>query len=132
MPGFEDNAPAPKDLSDEQKERITLIQNVLAEVNNTSLEETLENFKKDINPASEIEIWEMIAGVYQQILKQKPTSSFEERNEIYRLLLLRSNMSSEEVLEQYHLTTLSLEEAKQVLDLYEMDYKPFLIVKNDR
>ena len=116
-----------KDLSAHQKMRISIIQQALIEVNDTSLEETLNNFRKDLNPDSEIEIWEAIAGAYQQTFQQKPAASLEEKQEVYRLLLLRSNMSAEEALAQANLSTISEATAKEVLDLYNLDIKPFLI-----
>lgn len=121
------NSQTHKDLSAQQKMRISIIQQVLMEVNDTSLEETLNNFRKDLNPDSEIEIWEAIAGAYQQTLRQKPAASLEEKQEVYRLLLLRSNMPAEEALAQANLSTLSEATAKEVLDLYNLDIKPFLI-----
>lgn len=121
------NRRALNDLSAQQKKRITLIQQALIEVNDTSLEETLNNFRKDLNPDSEIEIWEAIAGAYQQMLLKKPAASLEEKHEIYRLLLLRSSMSAEEAFAQANLSTLSEATAKEVLDLYNLDHKPFLI-----
>ncbi|MDO8366683.1 MAG: hypothetical protein Q7T20_07805 [Saprospiraceae bacterium] len=116
-----------KDLSEHQKKRISIIQQALIEVNDTSLEETLNNFRKDSNPDSEIEIWEAIAGAYQQMLQKKPAASLEEKHEVYRLLLLRSSMSADEAIAHANLSTLSEATAKEALELYNMDYKPFLI-----
>lgn len=115
------------DLSAQQKKRITLIQQALIEVNGTSLEETLNNFRKDLNPDREIEIWEAIAGAYQQMPRKMPAASLEEKQEIYRLLLLRSSMPAEEAIAQANLTTLSEATAKDVLELYNLNPKPFLI-----
>ena len=116
-----------QDLSAQQKMRIGIIQKALIEVNDTSLEDTLNNFRKDLNPDSEIEIWEAIAGAYQQTLQQRPSASFEEKHEVYRLLLLRSSMSVEEALAQAKLSILSEATAKEVLNLYNLDIKPILI-----
>lgn len=121
------NSRVHKDLSAHQKKRIIIIQQALIEVNDTSLEETLNNFRKDLNPDSEIDIWEAIAGAYQQTFRKKPDASLEEKQEVYRLLLLRSNMSAEEALAQANLSAISEATAKEVLDLYNLDYKPFLI-----
>lgn len=118
---------AHKDLSADQKKRISTIQQALIEVNDTSLEETLNNFRKDLNPESEIEIWEAIAGTYQQMLRKKPAARLEEKREVYRLLLLRSSMSAEEAIAQANLSTLSEAAAKEVLELYNLEHKPFLI-----
>lgn len=117
-----------KDLSEQQKKRISIIQQALIEVNDTSLEETMDNFRKDFNPDKEIEIWEAIAGSYQQAFRQKPAASLEEKQEVYRLLLLRSSMSAEEALAHAKLSTISEATAKEVLDLYTLDYKPFVII----
>lgn len=121
------NSRVHKDLSVHQKGRITIIQQALMEVNDTSLEETLNHFRKDLNPDSEIDIWEAIAGSYQQTFLNKPDASLAEKQEVYRLLLLRSNMSAEEALAQANLSAISEDTAKEVLDLYNLDHKPFLI-----
>lgn len=120
-------SPPQKDLSAQQIQRISILQKALVEVNDTSLAETLNNFRKDLNPDSEIEIWEAIAGAYQQTLLQKPTASLEEKHEVYRLLLLRSSMSAEEALVQAKVSILSEAAAKEVLDLYNLAIKPILI-----
>ncbi|MBC6992943.1 hypothetical protein H9S92_02090 [Lewinella lacunae] len=122
------NAQANRGLSEQQIKRISIIQRALLEVNDTSLEETLDNFRKDLNPDSEIEIWEAIAGAWQHVFRQKPAASLEEKQEVYRLLLLRSSMPGEEVLAQTNLTTLTEATAKEVLELYNLNHKPFLLV----
>ena len=119
---------ARQDLTNAQIERIRIIQKALIEVNDTSIEKTIENFRKDMNPEGEIKIWEAIAGTYQHALSQNPDLTFNQRDEIYKLLLLRSMMPSEEVMGQFNLTALSKSEALKVLDSYNLEHKPILVV----
>ncbi|MEP7269598.1 MAG: hypothetical protein ABI844_18425 [Saprospiraceae bacterium] len=54
--------------------------------------ELTKSTNENASPDGEIEVWEAIAGSYQQFLKQTLVSSFEVRSEVYKLILLRSNM----------------------------------------
>ncbi len=126
---IQENKIVHESLSAKQVNRITEIQQALIEVNNTSLEDTIENFKRDANPDNEIEIWEAIAGTYQQVIKATPKAPLAEKQEIYNLLLMRSMMSNDEVLSQSNLTTISKEKATGILNQYNLEEKPFIVVR---
>ena len=115
-------------LSVDQLKRIKVIQESIIEVNNTSLEETIKNFNNDTNPENEIKVWEAIVGTYQKIIQGNPNFSPDEKQESYNLLLMRSMMSSEKVIEQVSLTTMAESKALELLSLYSMEAKPFIIV----
>lgn len=113
------NAIVHEKLSEEQISRITNFQEILREVNMTPIEKTIENFQRDLNPDEEIVVWEHIAKAYQSINEENKAFSLDEKNEIYSLLLYRSMMSKEEVLQQVKLKTLDVEKAKEVISYYE-------------
>lgn len=106
-------------LSDEQVKRITGFKEILGDVDPISLEETIENFRRDVHPDREIGIMEGIATVFQTVDQQKANRSPEERTELYNLILFRSMMSKEEVLESLQLKYFSAEQASEIIELYE-------------
>lgn len=52
-------------LPDSFIQRVKDFKQVLAEVENSSIEMTLEDFQRDLNPENELKIWEKIASAYQ-------------------------------------------------------------------
>ena len=113
------NAIVHEKLSDEQISRITKFQEILKEVNPTPLEKTIENFQRDVNPDKEIVIWERIANAYQAINSNNQNLSIAKKTEVYDLLLYRSMMSKEQVLQKINLKSLSLDEAKEFVKYYD-------------
>ena len=113
------NAIVHEKLSDEQINRITNFQEILKEVNTTPIEKTIENFHRDLNPDNEITIWEHIAKAYQSINEDNKELNLDEKNEIYNLLLYRSMMPKEQVLQKIKLKTLDLEKAKEFINYYD-------------
>jgi len=105
-------------LSDKQISRITSFQEILKEVNTIPLEETIENFQRDVNPDKEIKIWEHIAKVYQIINEEHKELNIDKKTDIYNLLLYRSMMPKEEIFKQIKLKSLSIEEADKYLSYY--------------
>ena len=116
-----------EELSNTQIQRIKVIQETLKEVNPTSLDKTIDNFKRDLNPNSEIDVWEVIAGAYQKININQHDLSINHKNEIYNLLLMRSMMPSQNVLEQIKLQTLNNDEAIEILNYYSKKHKLIVV-----
>lgn len=106
-------------LSNPQLEKVTFIQQTFQEVLPISIEETMNNFKRDAHPDNEIEIWMGMAKAYQgfEINNKKVTDS-NRRQEAFKLIFMRSMMSQEQVLEQTKLEYLTTPEAKQLLSSY--------------
>jgi hypothetical protein len=109
--------PAPtrhQELSSKQMERIYKLRGVLAEVERSSIEKWIENFKQDANPDKELAVWERIADSYTRYCAGKPLS-MEAKKDVFQLLLLRSMASEREVLNHIKLKTLTVDEAKETL-----------------
>jgi hypothetical protein len=70
--------------------RIKNFKQMLGDMDPTSLEGTLENFRRDTNPEKEIAIWESIATVYKDTVSKNSSMTFEEKRNVYRDLLARS------------------------------------------
>lgn len=114
-------------LTSEQIKRITRMHEVFAEVDPTPLAEVLENFSRDLNPDSEIAIWEAMATAYGGFVTEH-TLTPEGRREAYGLVLVRSAASAEEVLKE-PLKVLSRDEARDLLKRYAAPPAPIRVTE---
>ena len=117
-------------LTTEQINDITRIQKVFSEVNLTSLDETINNFKRDQHPNNEIAIWLKMADAYQRFtLRTEKAIGHDKKNEAYELILLRSMMTEEEVLDKSAPKFLTKEEVKEILSYYVDPPQPLKVEK---
>jgi hypothetical protein len=68
-------------------ERIKAFKQILAELDTTSLDQAIDNFKRDQHPASEVAMCERIANTYRLYLSHNPTDDLATKKDIYRVLL---------------------------------------------
>lgn len=68
-------------------ERVLKYKKVLREVETTSLEETVSNFQRDIEPAKELELWERMAAVYSEHLAEYPNLDIEGKKGVFAEIL---------------------------------------------
>ena len=101
-------------LSPKQMERIYKLRDTLAEVEHSSIEKWVDNFKRDANPDKELAVWERIADGYTRYCTKR-LLSIEAKKDVFQLLLLRSMASEQEVLNHVKLKTLTVDEAKETL-----------------
>ena len=117
-------------LTTEQINDITRIQEVFSEVNSTSLEETINNFKRDQHPDNEIAIWLKMADAYQRFtLRTDKSIAHDKKSEAYELILLRSMMTEEEVLDKSTPEVLTKDEVKEILSYYTDTPQPLKVEK---
>ncbi len=100
-------------LSDGQLRRIKKLHETFAEVDKSSLETWIDNFKRDLNPDREIAVWERMAKAYKNYTSQKELSP-EAKTEVFKTLLMCSMSSDEEDIKSLDLKVLSQEEAKAI------------------
>ena len=84
-------------------ERIKAFKKILSDFDTVSLEQTIDNFKRDADPQSELVIWERIASAFQLYLSHNPTTDSAIRKDIFAVLLSAS-MGTEEFENIKHLT----------------------------
>ena len=60
---------------------------ILAEVETTTLEQTVANFQQDRHSERELKLWEHIAFNYQNFIKANPNLTLEEKKDVFRVLL---------------------------------------------
>lgn len=114
------------ELTPEQIEKIKTIHTIFAEVDKSSLEQTITDFKRDSHPENEIEIWMQMAEAYKGYLS-KNKKNLNEKKEVFKLILSRSMMSSQETLGNVKLEYLSKKEAEEVLSFYNDVPKPLVV-----
>lgn len=69
--------------------RIYIMHEILLEVFDISLERTINNFRRDMNPESELEIWENIAAIYLKLTANTELEK-DQKKEIFGALLKNS------------------------------------------
>ncbi len=104
-------------LSEEQLRRIRKLQETFAEVDKSSLEKWIDNFKRDANPDSEIAIWERVANAYRNYCSQRQLT-LEAKGDVFQALVLRSMTSDEEAVKTLKLKVLSSDEARKIMREY--------------
>ena len=67
--------------------RIKAYKRILDDVDAATLQQTIDNFKRDSNPENELVVWERIAGTYQLYLTENPTTDFATRRDVYAVLV---------------------------------------------
>ena len=104
-------------LSEEQLRRIKTLHETFAEVDKSSLEKWIDNFKRDANPDSEIAIWERVANAYRNYCSQRELT-LEAKDDVFQALVLRSMTSDERAVKTLKLKELSSDEARKIMREY--------------
>ena len=117
-------------LNDDQTTKVKKIYNAFSEVNPSTLEETISNFKRDQNPDNEINVWLNMATTYENFISTRPSKlDLDKKKEVYKLILIRSMMSADEAKSQAGLKLLNDSEIKEILDGYDNTPKPIIVEK---
>ena len=120
-----------ENLTDLQISRIKILQKTFEQVDPTPLEKWLEDFKRDLRPDREIEIWEAMAQTYIEF-ESKPSITIPMKREAFKLLILRSGISTKETLERVQLKHLSRSQAEEILRRYPLAPRPKTYLKTPR
>jgi hypothetical protein len=115
-------------LTSAQTKNIDYLYNTFKEVDPTSKEKWIEDFKRDQNPDREIEIWMMMANAYNSYCEGKDIK-IEVKKEVFQIVLMRSSAPENEVLNQLKLNYISEMEAKLIMNAYTLDAKPIRVIK---
>lgn len=82
-------------LTDEQMDRIRRVALALQEHDSSSLDEWINNMRRDRNPEAEIQTWEELVDVYEMELADRPSAQEEERHLVYGVLVSVSTLTEE-------------------------------------
>lgn len=113
-------------LSSDQKQRILIFREIFSTVFPRATKDVLDDFSRDRNPESEIKIWEHMAKAFMKIHTNEFISD-DYKEEAYTLLLERTWHSKTNVLINRQLMHIKEEQAKLILDFYELKPKPLVI-----
>jgi hypothetical protein len=114
-------------LNKQQLEKIKKIQEVFAEVNPSTLDETITNFKRDQNPDNEIAIWLTMATAYEKFILKNKNIDSKKREEAYKLILMRSMENETEAKIKSNLKLLSDKEVSEIFSYYNLEAKPITV-----
>ncbi len=118
------------ELTQEQLNNIKKIHSTFQEVDKISLEQTIEDFKRDLHPDNEIKIWLQMAEAYQSYLDYKNGDiDLNTKTEVYKLILSRSMMSDEQAIQNSDLKLLSKKDALKVLSFYKAKPDPIDVIE---
>ena len=119
-----------QELTKEQIEKIKKIQSSFADVYKISLEETITNFKRDQNPDNEIQIWLNMLNVYEKFIHKNDNEiALNKKEEVFKLILMRSMMEENEAKIEAKCVILNENEIKEIFSNYKMEAKPLVIEK---
>jgi len=105
-------------LTDQQVARITALQKTFAEVDDSSLEKWLDDFKHDANVDRELSVYEHIASAYSSYTAATQRLGPAAKREVYALLMLRSGSTEAETLARAKLQNLDETQARAALRGY--------------
>lgn len=111
------NANQTGQLQEDQLLRIKTLQQTFAEVDETPLDEWIDNFKRNPDPNRELMVWERIAEAYTRYCSMHPLT-LEAKKEVFSILVIRSTVSEDEALKQIKPKLLTITDAKEVMSFY--------------
>ncbi len=108
--------------------RIKLTTDTFEIVDGVSYEKAVDLYKRDIDPESNLVIFEEMARVYNLYCKGKCLSA-AERSDVYKALLLRSMFNSEQALARFQPKAISISDAKNIISQYKLEAKPIDVIQ---
>lgn len=94
-------------LAENLLQRIKAFKDILREVDNTPLDEVIDDFRRDVHPEQEIAVWERIAHTYALFLLHNPTGDVAIKRDIFSVVLMAS-LGVEDWTQIRHLTRLQI------------------------
>src|SRR5262249_20201734 len=113
-------------LTPTQLARIGTLQQVFSDVDETSLDKWIEDFKRDQDLEREIRIYEGMAEAYRAYCADK-TLTAQAKRDVYQVVLLRSGRQEAEVIGGVTLQPPSVSDAREVLRLYRVPPAPISV-----
>ncbi len=97
-------------------------------VDGLSYEKAVDLYKRDINPESNLVIWEEMARVYNKFCDSRCNTP-AERMDVYRALLLRSMFPDEGAFSRLNPKVITASEAKDIISQYNLEAKPIDVIQ---
>lgn len=93
-----------------------------------SYEKAVDLYKRDLDPESNLVIWEEMARVYNLFCKSR-CGTAAERMDVYRALLLRSMLPNEQALARLQAKVITASEASNIVSQYKLEAKPIDVIQ---
>ncbi|WP_432670372.1 hypothetical protein [Flavobacterium sp. SM2513] len=107
------------ELSESQTEKIKSIHKTFEEVYPITLEESITNFKRDLNIDKEINLWLKMKEAFISVLNEKKYEKVEERKEVFKIILMNTMMPKNEVKDNMEIKVLSENDTDYILNEFE-------------
>ncbi len=117
-----------KSLPEDLLVRIKATTDTFEIVDGMSYLQVVDLYKRDLDPESNLVIWEEMARVYNIFCKSR-CSTAAERMDVYRALLLRSMFSDEQAIARLQSKVLSTKEEVSIISKYNLEAKPIDVVQ---
>jgi len=118
-------------LSTAQLARTRVLRQTFADVDTSSLETWVDGFRRDLNPEQELAHWEAIAKAYREYTAVRNLVR-GAKSDVFQVLVLRSSAPESWVLANMTLTTISSDEAKEVMKHYTAAPAPITVAPKRR
>lgn len=117
------------ELPDQLLDRIKAVQETFAEVDDTPLEQWIDDFKRDLDPESNIKIWEDMKVAYNSYCKDRELP-IETRKEVFKIVLMRSMMPDADVIARLEVKHVPADDVRAILAAYPGEAKPIDVIQN--
>jgi hypothetical protein len=97
-------------------------------VDGISYDKAVDLYKRDLDPESNLVIWEEMARVYNLFCKSR-CGTAAERMDVYRALLLRSMLPNEQALARLQAKVITPSEAANIISQYKLEAKPIDVIQ---
>jgi hypothetical protein len=114
------------ELSADLVARITRLHDTFAEVDPTPLSKWIDDFKHDEHPDREVRIYEAMGRAYTAYCTNHPLTA-DAKREVYGVVLARSAAPDEEALKSVTLQQLSIDDARDIVRLYDQPPAPVIV-----
>ncbi|MGY8771607.1 MAG: hypothetical protein ACKVH8_24590 [Pirellulales bacterium] len=111
--------------------RIKKVHATFADVDESSLDKWIDDFKRDLDPESNIRIWEDMVVAYDSFCKNQDLQ-LETREEVFKVVLLRSMMPDNDVLSRLELEHITIDDVKSILAAYPGKAKPIEVIQTSQ
>lgn len=116
------------ELPQEMLKRIKVTTDTFEIVDGISYHKAVDLYKRDLDPESNLVIWEEMARVYNVFCEFRCKTA-EERMDVYRALLLRSMFTDQEAFYRLQPKVITTQEAKDIISKYKLEAKPIDVIQ---
>lgn len=114
-------------LTDAEMARVHRLQKTFSEVDSSSIEKWVDDFKRDLNLERELSIWEGMATAYETYTVSN-NLTLDAKKEVFQVVLLRSGAPADEVLKHLELKSLAEKDARDIMALFPDKPQPIRVI----